>query len=214
MVEPPHRDLRQGASLTLSLSHSRARADHLHCTRFTFALTSQENEGFLIQHFGEITAVIKEPGCYFVNVVEREMTWKSLKEQVIDTPAPGIKCLDCKSNPILVGGACYYRVEGVQAAVLAVENLELFIIKNFETVLKSVCSRYPYEADEDNPCSLKSESAQIGEELKRELQERTNFCGETPRWSPPLRSQPPLPPTDPLSPPILPPSSLATRLQG
>ena len=85
VVEPPHRDLRQGASLTLSLSHSRARADHLHCTRFTFALTSQENEGFLIQHFGEITAVIKEPGCYFVNVVEREMTWKSLKEQVIDT---------------------------------------------------------------------------------------------------------------------------------
>ena len=124
-----------------------------------------------------VTTVLKEPGIYCINVFGRQLTYRSLRHRVLDTPGLGVKCLDCKSNPILVGGAIYYKVEGVEASVLAVQDLKKYIISQFEVVLKQVCSRYPYEADEENPSCLKSESHRIGRELCELMQERLNFCG-------------------------------------
>ncbi|QDZ24892.1 hypothetical protein A3770_15p74100 [Chloropicon primus] len=137
----------------------------------------KENTSVFVQHWGETTAVIKKPGLYCINVVGRKVTHMNLKNHVRETPYPGVKCLDVNSNPILVGGAMYYRVEGVEAAVLSVSNRIKFMMSQFEVVLKQVCSRYPYEADERNPHSLKSESFAIGEEMKRLMQEKVNFCG-------------------------------------
>ncbi|WZN66803.1 PHB domain-containing protein [Chloropicon roscoffensis] len=137
----------------------------------------QENKAVLVQHWGKVTTVLKEPGIYCINVFGRQLTYRSLRHRVLDTPGLGVKCLDCKSNPILVGGAIYYKVEGVQASVLAVQDLKKYIISQFEVVLKQVCSRYPYEADEENPSCLKSESHRIGRELCELMQERLNFCG-------------------------------------
>ena len=40
-----------------------------------------------------------------------------------------------------------------------------------------MCSKYPYEADEEYPSCLKAESARIGIELRDLMQARVNFCG-------------------------------------
>ena len=135
----------------------------------------KEGEAFVVMHFGKFSAVIKRPGLYNINCCERTMTRRSLKERSLTLS--DFKILDSKSNPILVGGAVFYRVEGVRASVFEVEDVQKYMHSTFETVLKNVCSQYPYEADEENPFSLKSESAKISQELAALMQNKMNHAG-------------------------------------
>ncbi len=74
----------------------------------------------LVLHFGNITGIVREPGCHCINPMGREVKWCDLREKVLETS--DIKCLDASSNPVVVGGACYYKVEGVRAALMEVQR--------------------------------------------------------------------------------------------
>ena len=49
--------------------------------------------------------------------------------------------------------------------------------QQFQSVLKDVCSRYPYQSEEGGGDSLKSEGEKISSEITWELQKRLNFAG-------------------------------------
>ncbi len=134
-----------------------------------------EQEAALLLTWGKFTGVIKRSGIYCVNPFGVEFRQVSLKMRTTDLP--NVKLLDLKGNPVIVSGVVFWKVEGVKAALLNVENVYQYVNTTAMAVLKQVVSKYPYEDDESGGHSLKTEAAAVSQEMQKELQNRLAHAG-------------------------------------
>eukprot|EP01113_Clastostelium_recurvatum_P033369 TRINITY_DN439_c0_g1_i2.p1 TRINITY_DN439_c0_g1~~TRINITY_DN439_c0_g1_i2.p1 ORF type:complete len:275 (+),score=100.51 TRINITY_DN439_c0_g1_i2:273-1097(+) len=137
--------------------------------------TIQERESAILLTYGKYAGTVSQPGIHFANVWGRDL--RKISTKVISVDLPHTKVVDKNGNPLLISGVLTYQFVNVRKALLDVENANQFVYTQAQAALKQIVSRYPYESDEHNHHSLKSESAEIGMEMVQILQSRVNISG-------------------------------------
>ena len=89
------------------------------------------------------------------------------------------KINDELGNPIEVGIVVVWKVNDTAKAVFNVENYAEFVSIEADSTLRDVARLYPYDKSEDpdNDKSLRGSSAEVAEELRRELCKRVEIAG-------------------------------------
>lgn len=155
------------------------------------------NDGVVVQLFGEYVGTIKETGFYYGNPLYKKRrvslrihtfeTGQTDKAEVKDAMGKVIqagerhrqpsKVNDKDGTPIEVAAVVVWQVVNTADAIFRVDDYEDFIHVQSEAALRNLASQYSYDSHEDHVHSLRSHATEVGERLKRELEERLKQAG-------------------------------------
>eukprot|EP00049_Salpingoeca_infusionum_P011426 m.198720 g.198720 ORF g.198720 m.198720 type:complete len:333 (-) comp14923_c0_seq4:1745-2743(-) len=128
----------------------------------------------VVMRCGRYHRTIKEPGCYYNNCFGAEV-YRVPTNIMTHTFASESSILDSDGNPLIVAAVCLYKIVNSFRAVIKVENYRQYLDAQGNAILKSVVGRYPYNS-ESGP-SLRHNSGQVNQELKRLLQADVEAAG-------------------------------------
>jgi regulator of protease activity HflC (stomatin/prohibitin superfamily) len=131
------------------------------------------NESIVILFFGRYVGTLKRAGFYWVLPFTSHLR---VSRKVISLSTKTLKVNDSRGNPIEIGAVVVWHVEDSAKAALNVDNYHEFVAVQSETAVRTLASRYPYDAD-DSVESLRGSQERISAELKSELQERLAVAG-------------------------------------
>lgn len=95
-------------------------------------------------------------------------------------PSEIIKVNDKIGNPIEVAAVAVWSVDETYKAVFDVENYFKFISVQFESAVRQMITKYPYDFNEDNTkdaLTLRQNTDDVNLVLTKELQERVSIAG-------------------------------------
>jgi len=133
------------------------------------------NESIVILFFGRYIGTLKRAGFFWVLPFTSH---QKVSRKVVSLNTKTLKVNDARGNPIEIGAVIVWHVEDSARAALNVDNYHEFVAVQSETAVRTLASRYPYDAD-DGVESLRGSQEQISAELKAELQERLSVAGVT-----------------------------------
>lgn len=130
---------------------------------------------YVLMYWGKYSRTIATPGIHWAFPIG--LSWKivSMRDSIHGVPLTTV--VDTHGNPIQVSAVCVFRVTEAAKAVLEVQNYHQYVANQASTVLKGVCSRFPYESRDPNEPCLKKESDQIIDALTRQLQTQVDNAG-------------------------------------
>jgi regulator of protease activity HflC (stomatin/prohibitin superfamily) len=100
----------------------------------------------------------------------------SLKAVTLDNNRQKIN--DSDGNPIDIGVIVIWKVVNPTKAVFEVDDYKQYVSTQADAAIRQVARQYPYDISEHgDERSLRGSSAEIANELKRELQSRVEFAG-------------------------------------
>jgi regulator of protease activity HflC (stomatin/prohibitin superfamily) len=159
-------------------------------------IVNSPNRARVVQLFGTYVGTLRETGFFYGNpfywttrVSLRVRTFEtgvSSTEEVKDAAGKVVmpathsrrpsKVNDRDGTPIEIAAVVVWKVINAAEAVFQVDNYEEFVKIQSEAALRNLASQYPYDGHGEER-SLRGNTAQIGEELKRELHERFHQAG-------------------------------------
>lgn len=86
------------------------------------------------------------------------------------------KVNDRDGNPIEISAVVVWRVVNTAEALFEVDDYEDFVSVQSEAALRNLASRHPYDSD-DEEISLRGNTPQVSDQLKRDIQERLDTAG-------------------------------------
>jgi len=144
------------------------------CNWFWSCTTLDEKTEKVLLNFGKFHGVIREPGCYCVNMWGLSAREVQTSRSAIDLIH--VKVADGKGNPLLVSGVVTYEIVDSRKAALDVPQTKSFVNTQGLAVMKKISSMYPYEAKEGEH-SLKTEAQHLRAQMIEMLQERVKAAG-------------------------------------
>ena len=132
------------------------------------------NEAKVVQLFGSYVGTVREPGFKWVNPFT---TRRKVSQRVRNFETPKLKVNDHIGNPIEIAAVVVWKVVDTAEAVFEVDNYENFVHVQSESALRNLASSYPYDAHADGEMALRSNTAEIAGELKKEIQARLTKAG-------------------------------------
>lgn len=158
------------------------------------------NEALVLTLFGKYYGTIANEGFFFVNpfVTANNPAYTSAVMQINNTlngtntvlPSKKIslkaltlnnekqKVNDLDGNPIEIGVIVIWKIVDAAKAVFNVDNYRVFISTQCDSAIRQVARTYPYDvSNEGDEKSLRGSSTEIANDLKNELQSRTEFAG-------------------------------------
>jgi regulator of protease activity HflC (stomatin/prohibitin superfamily) len=160
-------------------------------------IVNSPNQSRVVQLFGAYVGTVRETGFFYGS----PLYWRkrvSLRVRTFETgttqtpnmvavaghvvPGPGTehrqpsKVNDRNGTPIEVAAVVVWKVVNPTDAAFQVDQYESFVRIQSEAALRNLASQYPYDGH-DEERSLRGNTAEIGEELKRELHERLHIAG-------------------------------------
>jgi regulator of protease activity HflC (stomatin/prohibitin superfamily) len=156
----------------------------------------QPNQGRVMLFFGKYRGTVKTAGFYWVNPfyskkkislrIQNFETGSTLTPERKDAAGKSIpksrssgspsKVNDRDGNPIEISAVVVWRVVDTAEALLEVDNYEDFLSVQSESALRNLASRHPYDS-EDHEISLRGNTENISEQLRRDIQERLDKAG-------------------------------------
>jgi len=127
----------------------------------------------LVIFWGKLVSVHTTPGLHWYWPFGRTLRTLPTSTQTLDIKKSTV--VDRNGNPIVVAAIVTFKLVNTVKAALDVKNYEDFLERQAVTVLKRVCSLYPYEATDGK--SLQSESEEVSMRMVRLLQEKANIAG-------------------------------------
>ena len=134
----------------------------------SISFTVGPREAHVLVYFGKYDRTITEPGLHFANPFGLSRRVISTRDVAFATPITTV--VDARGNPIQVSAVCVYRVVDAAKALIDIQGYQAFVMTQASTVIKMVCSRFPYEGRMPEEPSLKKESPEIIDALTRQLQ--------------------------------------------
>ena len=132
------------------------------------------NEAKVVQLFGRYVGTVRDPGFKWVNPF---CTKRKVSQRVRNFETPKLKVNDHVGNPIEIAAVVVWKVVETAEAVFEVDNYENFVHVQSEAALRKMATSYPYDAHADGEMALRSHTAEIAGELKKEIQERLTKAG-------------------------------------
>jgi regulator of protease activity HflC (stomatin/prohibitin superfamily) len=133
------------------------------------------NEAKVIQLFGSYVGTVRDPGFKWVNPFS---TKRKVSQRVRNFETAKLKVNDQVGNPIEIAAVVVWKVTDTAEAVFEVDNYENFVHVQSEAALRNLATSYPYDAhDVDGQMALRSHTAEIAGEIKKEIQDRLTKAG-------------------------------------
>jgi regulator of protease activity HflC (stomatin/prohibitin superfamily) len=132
------------------------------------------NEGRVMQFFGDYVGTVKRPGLRWANPFN---TKKRISLRVRNFESARLKVNDNEGNPIEIASVVVWRVVDTAEAVFEVDDYQNFVKVQSEAAVRNLATRYKYDAHEDDQISLRGNTAEVAEHLKKEIQDRLATAG-------------------------------------
>lgn len=141
---------------------------------FNGFIAVQPNDSRVITLFGKYLGTVRDTGFWWVNplVVKRNVSLR-----IHNFNSEKIKVNDLHGNPIEIAAVIVWRVVDTARAVFDVQNYEQFVAIQSETAIRTLATKYAYDASEEESFSLRGNPQEIAEELKKEVQSRLDIAG-------------------------------------
>jgi len=134
----------------------------------------QPNDSRVLILFGKYTGTIRESGFWYVNPFAEK---KRVSLRIHNFNSEKIKVNDLHGNPIEIAAVIVWRVVDSARAIFDVQNYEQFVAIQSETAVRSLATAYAYDSSEDDKASLRGNTQEVSEELKKQVQSRLEIAG-------------------------------------
>lgn len=134
------------------------------------------NEAKVLVVFGTYTGTVREAGFWWANPLA---TKKKISLRVRNFSSEQIKVNDLHGNPIEIAAVVVWQVTDTARASFDVEDFESFVTVQSETALRALASEFPYDSQDEDRSSLRSNPAEVAQLLKAQLQARLELSGVT-----------------------------------
>ncbi|KOS30808.1 membrane protein [Bacillus anthracis] len=136
----------------------------------------QPNQAKVITFFGNYLGTIRQNGLFLTIPFAFRQT---VSLRVENFNSKKLKVNDVDGNPIEIAAVIVYKVVDSAKAMFGVEHYDRFVEIQSETAIRHVATKYPYDNFQDETCiTLRGNTEEISEELKRELEPRLEIAGE------------------------------------
>jgi len=132
------------------------------------------NEGRVVQFFGDYVGTVKTAGLRWANPF---YTKKRISLRVRNFESARLKVNDHEGNPIEIAAVVVWRVVDTAEAVFEVDDYQNFVKVQTEAAVRNLATSYKYDAHEEDQMSLRGNTAEVAEHLKKEIQDRLAKAG-------------------------------------
>lgn len=135
------------------------------------------NQAAVLSLFGEYKGTSRQHGLLWTNPFYSKKK-VSLRSRSLN--GEKLKVNDQTGNPIEIAAVVVWNIRDTFKASFAVDAYENFVQVQSESAVRHLANLYPYDQGEDGAASaltLRGNTAEVGETLKNELQERMNKAG-------------------------------------
>ena len=136
--------------------------------------TVQPNQSRVLQLFGDYVGSVRTAGLWWANPF---FSKKAVSLRVRNFETTKLKVNDQASNPLEIGAVVVWQVTDAAEALFEVDNYEDYVKVQSEAALRGLANQYPYDAHEEGQMSLSTNTMDVAERLKGEIQERLAKAG-------------------------------------
>jgi regulator of protease activity HflC (stomatin/prohibitin superfamily) len=141
---------------------------------FTGLFIVNPNDAKVLQLFGEYVGTVREAGFFWANPLYAK---RRVSLRLVSVEVGKLKVNDLDGNPIEIAAIVVWKVVDSAQAVFEVDNYPEYVRVQGESAVRTLASRYPYDAHDDAVLSLRGNTQQVAEHLQKELDERVHLAG-------------------------------------
>ncbi|MFN8575787.1 MAG: SPFH domain-containing protein [Candidatus Sericytochromatia bacterium] len=134
----------------------------------------QPNESIVLTFFGKYIGSVRDDGFWWVNPFSLK---KKILLRVRNFESKIIKVNDTHGNPVEIGAVVVWKVIDTAKAMFDVEDYERYVELQSETAIRHIATQYPYDSGETHTMSLRGNTDEVCEDLKKELQSKLQATG-------------------------------------
>src|SRR5262245_29748411 len=164
----------QGFGDSLGVTIAEAISVLVVCFLLTGLFVVNPNEGRVMQFFGDYVGTVKTAGLRWANPF---YTKKRISLRVRNFESTKLKVNDHEGNPIEIAAVVVWRVVDTAEAVFEVDDYQNFVKVQSEAAVRNLATSYKYDAHEEDQMSLRGNTAEVAEHMKKEIQERLAKAG-------------------------------------
>jgi regulator of protease activity HflC (stomatin/prohibitin superfamily) len=132
------------------------------------------NEGRVLQLFGAYVGTVKTPGLRWASPL---YTKRRISQRVRNFESAKLKVNDHDGNPIEIAAVVVWRVTDTAEAVFQVDDYQNFVKVQTEAAVRNLATSYTYDAHLEGEMSLRANTAEVAEHMKKEIQDRLATAG-------------------------------------
>ena len=132
------------------------------------------NVGAVVTLFGQYVGTERRPGLWWTNPFAAK---RKVSLRVRNFESGKLKVNDKDGNPIEIAAVVVWRVVDTAEACFQVDNYDNFVHVQSEAALRNLATGHPYDTHEEHEMSLRGNTAEVAEQLKKEIQARLEKAG-------------------------------------
>jgi regulator of protease activity HflC (stomatin/prohibitin superfamily) len=132
------------------------------------------NEAKVLQFFGDYVGSSRTAGLRWANPFYSK---KRISLRVRNFESGKLKVNDNEGNPIEIAAVVVWKVVDSAEAVFQVDDYNNYVKVQSEAALRNLATSYTYDAHDESQMSLRGNTAEVAEHLKREIQDRLARAG-------------------------------------
>jgi hypothetical protein len=132
------------------------------------------NVASVVMLFGQYKGTERRPGLWWTNPFALK---RPVSVRIRNFESNKLKVNDHDGNPIEIAAVVVWRVVDSAEALFQVDNYDNFMHVQSEAALRNLATSHPYDAHEEGQMSLRANTADVAEDLKKEIQARLEKAG-------------------------------------
>jgi regulator of protease activity HflC (stomatin/prohibitin superfamily) len=132
------------------------------------------NEARVLLLFGRYLGSVKSDGFHWANPL---LTKKRISLRVRNFESSQIKVNDHDGSPIEIAAVVVWKVVDSAEALFEVDDYVHYVQVQTEAAVRNLATQYPYDGHNEDTWSLRTNTTEIAEQLKVEVQARLSKAG-------------------------------------
>jgi hypothetical protein len=132
------------------------------------------NMGSALVLFGQYVGTERRPGMWWANPF---LTKRKVSLRIRNFESNKLKVNDHDGNPIEIAAVVVWRVVDTAESLFQVDNYDNFLHVQSEAALRNLATSHAYDAHQEGQMSLRGNTAEVAEDLKKEIQARLEKAG-------------------------------------
>jgi regulator of protease activity HflC (stomatin/prohibitin superfamily) len=132
------------------------------------------NEGVVLQLFGRYAGTVKTEGLKWANPFYYH---RKISLRVRNFESAKLKVNDLEGSPIEIACIVVWRVVDTAEAAFEVDDYQNYVHVQSEAALRNLATHHPYDAHDANQLSLRGNTAEIAQQLQKEIEDRLAKAG-------------------------------------
>lgn len=132
------------------------------------------NEARILQFFGAYVGTVKDPGLRWANPFYSK---KKVSLRVMNFETEKLKVNDLDGNPVEIAAVVVWKVVDSAEALFEVDDFTHFVRVQSEAAIRNLATRYSYDAHKEGDISLRANTEQVADMLRKEIQDRLEKAG-------------------------------------